>query len=534
MARVLLDEMDPSADPLGSESTLVLATTALAATGVGCVNRLSVGCKSPMTGGIKEANVGGSFSTLMAQHGLRMMLLQGSPQQEGMWIVHVDANGTAALEPAGDCEGLNNYELVRRLKERYGNRIAVASIGLAGERGYKNSSVQVTEYGTDYPNRAAARGGTGSVMGSKRVKAVIFEKPAVRATPALANQEEFERLKAELNQVLGDGAAVHEIRHTGTPAAVRLHHANGVLPVRNFSGKHMVDIDRIYPERFMEIVRARGETGRACQAGCRIRCSNQVMDEAGEYVTGGLEYETIALCGANTLIADLDAIARIDHFCDDLGVDTIETGATLGVCMEAGKIPWGDAEAAMGLLREMGEATEFGRIMGAGTEAVGRHLGADRIPVVHHMAIPGYDIRGAAPTGVAFAGGAQGADHTTCPSLGTFEEMTPEEICAVSYAIQRIFATYDNLMCIFAALFLEQHLAILAALYAAEYGGDPSVDRLLELGDRTLRWEKEFNRAAGWQDGDDVLPAFFYAEASEMAGAAFRVPQQVMSQTVKL
>ena len=284
----------------------------------------------------------------------------------------------------------------------------------------------------------------------------------------------------------------------------------------------------------MALIKKRGKGGHACQAGCTVRCSNVLFDHEGTYITGGLEYETIALCGANTAITDLDAIARIDRMCDDLGLDTIETGATLAICMDGEKIPWGDAAAAMGLLQEMADGTEFGRLMGQGAEVVGKTLGVKRIPVAKHLAFPGYDIRGAAPTGVAFGGGTQGADHTTCPSTGTFEDVPFEEVCQISYNIQREFAMLDNLICIFAFLFLEKDLDKMAALYAAAYGGPSSMERLRELGARTLKLEKKFNRAAGWKDEDDVVPEFFYEQKSVMTDTTFKIPQEYMSRTVEI
>ena len=533
VARVAVEELNPRCDPLGPDNKLILATTAFAGMGVSGANRLSVGCKSPLTGGLRESNSGGTFATYMINHGIKLMIIEGQPREDALWLLHIDAAGKASLKEARDLEGLNNYELVETLMARYGD-VAIASIGCAGERKYKNSSIQVTEFGTNYPNRAAARGGVGAVMGAKRLKAVVIEKAAKRIAPEYAAKDTFYALRKELNKIISTEAATHELRLQGTPAAVRLHYEAGILPVRNFSGGDLEEIDKIYPDKHMELIKSRGKSGHPCQAGCMARCSSLLYDRNGNYLTGGLEYETVALCGANTAIADFDLIARIDRICDDLGLDTIETGATLGVCMDAGKIPWGDGEAALKLLQEMADGTEFGRLLGEGTEAAGKYLGVKRIPVAKHMAIPGYDIRGAAPTGVAFGGGPQAADHTACPSTGTYEGVPPEEICKVSYTIQREFATLDNLTCIFSAIFLGPRIEKLAGLYAAAYGGEASMERLLELGAATIRLEKQFNRAAGWTEKDDRLPEFFYTEKSAMTGTTFNVPPEYLSKAVEL
>ena len=189
-------------------------------------------------------------------------------------------------------------------------------------------------------------------------------------------------------------------------------------------------------------------------------------------------------------------------------------------------------EAVLNLLQEMADGMDFGRLLGEGTEAIGKYLGVNRIPVAKHMAIPGYDIRGAAPTGVAFGGGPQGADHTACPSTGSYEGVPPEEICKVSYTIQREFAMLDNLTCIFSAIFLGAKIDKLPA-FMPRPGGEASMERLLELGAATIRLEKQFNRAAGWTEEDDCLPEFFYTEKSAMTGTTFAVPQKYLSKAVE-
>lgn len=532
VAQVMMDEVDPSCDPLGSENKVILSTTAFAGMGLGCVNRLSVGCKSPLTGGIKEANVGGTVATYMVNNAIRLIILEGQPKEDGLWVVHIDATGQARLEEARDCQGMNNYKLIETLLEKYGNNIAVASIGIAGERCYKNSTVQVTDFGTNFPSRAAARGGTGAVLGSKKVKAIVLEKAEHRFSPEYMDKESFVALRSELNRLMTDNSADHPLRKVGTPDGVRGKHHAGALPVRNFSGQKLDNIDQITSDKFMKIISKRGKNAQSCQAGCLVHCSNQIFDTEGKHITGGIEYETIALCGANVAITDLDVIAQIDHMCDDLGIDTIETGATIGVCMDGGKIAWGDSKAAIGLIQEMMDGTEFGILMGGGTEVVGKYLGVRRIPVAKHQAMGGYDPRGSVITGVSYASSAMGADHTVAPSEGICADMSPEEICKMSKTLQTMFAMCDSLFCLFSFIFLNKNLDKLAALYAAVYGGSATPDRLLALGTRTLELEKTFNKGAGWTEEDDVLPDFFYTEKSEITGVPFNVPQKNLSMTL--
>ena len=171
--------------------------------------------------------------------------------------------------------------------------------------------------------RAAARSNVGAVMGS-RVKAVIFEKPAHPLFACFRGREGF-ALRKDLNKILADGAA-EALRRVGT--------ADGVITSRRlaacrcaYSGKSWRD----QKDRFRPVYGNNQQPGperRACQPGCVVRC-NLIQDENGSHLTGGLEYETVALCGANCEITDYNVIMRMDRFCDDLGLDTIETGATI-------------------------------------------------------------------------------------------------------------------------------------------------------------------------------------------------------------
>lgn len=532
-AQVLADEVNPVCEPLGPENKVVLSTGVFAGMGLSCANRLSVGCKSPLTGGIKEANVGGTVATYMINHGIKAIVIEGKPQRDGFWMVRIDAVGKVSIEDAKEFIGMNNYRLIEALMSKYGDSIAVASIGCAGERMYKNSTVQITDNGTNYPCRAAARGGTGAVMGSKKIKALILEKAGKRYMPEYADKDKFIALRTELNKLLAEESASSPLRKVGTPDGVAHKQQVGALPVRNYSGERLENIKEISSARFMEIISKRGKNGLPCQTGCVIRCSNQINDERGNFLTGGFEYETVALCGANCMITDYDTIMRIDRMCDDFGIDTIETGATIAICMEAGKIPWGDGGAAMGLIQEMIDGTEFGTLLGGGAEVAGNYLGVSRIPVAKHQSMAGYDPRGAVITGVAYATSAMGADHTTAPSEGTCAELSPEEICNLSKNLQTMFAMCDNLFCGFAWIFWNKHLDKLASLYAAAYGGLAEPKRLLGLGSRTLKIEKKFNRDAGWKKTDDVIPDFFYTEKSEITGITFNVPQKILSRTME-
>ena len=127
--------------------------------------------------------------------------------------------------------------------------------------------------------------------------------------------------------------------------------------------------------------------------GCIVGCSNILTDEKGEMIVSGLEYETIALAGSNCMIDDLDTIARINHLCNDIGVDTMDVGAAIAVGMEAGLLEWGDGKAALGLIEEIRKGTDRGLMVGNGCKFTGEKLGVKRIPHVKGQSLSGYDPR---------------------------------------------------------------------------------------------------------------------------------------------
>jgi aldehyde:ferredoxin oxidoreductase len=155
-------------------------------------------------------------------------------------------------------------------------------------------------------------------------------------------------------------------------------------------------------------------------AQCIVHCSNEFVDKAGKYVTSSLEYETIWSMGGMTGIDDLDTIARLDYLCDDIGVDTMSTGVGVAVAMDAGHEKFGDREAAVRMVEEIAQGTAFGKILGNGPVAVGKHFNHSRVPVVKGQSIAAYDPRAMLGNGVTFATSPMGADHTAGNLVGAY------------------------------------------------------------------------------------------------------------------
>jgi aldehyde:ferredoxin oxidoreductase len=535
IARVMTDEVNPKCDPLGKENKFILATGILSGTTLPTAHRLSAGGKSPLTGGIKESNVGGNVGYMLAGHGIKMVIIEDIPGDDSWKLLVVDKSGKAQLVPADDYLGLNNYSLVEKLKAKYGNKIGVASIGLAGERGYRNCSIQVTDASTGHPSRAAARGGMGALMGAKKIKAVVIDEPATRASFNYADKKKFDAARKSL--VEGLTARPSATTTVGTISVIDMVSPMALTPVRNYSGE-IIDIkslNKINGAAFLKKLEKNGGKNQLpCQPGCVVRCSNIYNDSKGEYLTGGFEYETVAMCGTNCMIDDLDTIAKIDRMCDDLGVDTIETGATIGVCMEAGKIPWGDKKGAIKLVQEMIDGTEFGKLMGQGTEAVGKALGVKRVPTVKGQSLSGYDPRNTQIVSITYSTSPMGADHTAGVMMMPNSDLMPKQFrLSMGVNMQTNMATCDNLMCMYAYMGAMFNPTIMPDLMAGAFGGEWDAAKISQIGTDTLKLERAFNKAAGFTIDDDVLPEFFYNEPALSTGAICDLTKEEMAEAFK-
>ncbi|MGE5632181.1 MAG: aldehyde ferredoxin oxidoreductase C-terminal domain-containing protein [Caulobacteraceae bacterium] len=525
IAQYMIKNVPPQCDPLGSQSHLIFCTSVFAGSKLTTAHRLSVGGKSPLTGGIKESNSGGYAASLLAEQGIKLIVVKGLPSGKGLWLLHIDAKGNASLEDATKYKGINNYEFVEKIRERFGDKLATISIGSAGERLYKCASIQVTEFSTGHPNRAAARGGLGSLMGSKHLKAIVIEKPETKFDVPYVDEAKFNEICQKLNKMAAEGAKNDPFHNIGTVATIEVTGANGILPVDNFSGRLFPEYTEVGANKFMTNLAARGGRNKCpCQPGCVVQCSNVYNDKDGNYLTSGFEYETLAIMGPNCHISDLDAIAGMDRLCDDIGVDTIETGNAIAVCMEAGKIKWGDSAAALGLLKEMADGTEFGRLLGEGCEAAGKSLGCKHIPVVKHQAMAGYDPRNTKGTGITYATSPMGADHTAGLTMArAFDDAGRAAQAYASNKLQVAMCFADSMMCIFAFAHMVPGIPLLSELMAAMYGGEPDPSRVPAMGVKTLLTERAYNKMAGMTAKDDRLPDFFYNERSAATGSKFDI-----------
>ncbi|MDI6768190.1 MAG: aldehyde ferredoxin oxidoreductase C-terminal domain-containing protein [Anaerolineales bacterium] len=543
-ARILLDEVDPSCDPLGAGNKLIFAPGLLVGHMLSSCDRISIGGKSPLTGGIKEANAGGTTGLQMAYLGIRALIIEDIPAEPGFWVLHLSKQGArfeqtfrACPEPAeGVSEdpkgliGLGVYETASKLLEKYGQKVAIALIGPGGEMKLSAAGIQNLDK-DKVPSRIAARGGLGAVMGSKGLKAVVFDAAGC-PKPPIANPEAYREAQKVYNKALLDHPQTHTYRDYGTAAMVQMCQTFGSLPTRNFSAGQFEGADAISGEHLRELLLGRGGVSNpthACMPGCTIRCSNVFGGEDGKVIVSPLEYESIGLMGSNLGIDSLDAIARLNWQVNDLGLDSIEVGAALGVAAEAGQMGWGDAARALELLDEIRRNTPLGRVLANGAVSTGKHFGIQRVPAVKGQAMSAYEPRAIKGTGVTYATSPQGADHTAGLTIrARINHLDPKGQADVSRTAQINMAGYDSLgACLFAGFgFAVASVETIASLLNARYGWNVGTDILQALGKETLKLEREFNRRAGFTAKDDRLPEWMTREPLPPHNAVFDVAEE--------
>ena len=533
VARILLDEVPPTCQALGAYNKLVWTAGLLAGYRLSSCDRVSVGAKSPLTGGIKESNAGGTTGLALVRLGVHALIVEGQPEGNDWWILRLGAAG-GSFEPAGDVAGLGVYEAAQRLIARYGRSAAFAIIGPGGERRLSGAGVFNLDKDGE-PSRANGRGGMGAVMGAKHLKAVVID-PGKGELPSPLREEPFAAAKKDYLRELMAHPQTKTYADYGTAALVMMTDTFGGFPTRNFSTGHFEGAEKISGEALRDRLLARGkpsETTHACMAGCVIRCSNIVADEQGKKIVAPLEYETIALTGSNLGLDDLDLISRLNWEMNDIGLDTIDTGAALGVAGEAGYLRFGDADSVFALINEIRQGTALGRILASGAATTGRVLGVARVPAVKGQAMAAYDPRAIKGTGVTYATSPQGADHTAGLTIrAQVNHRDPSVQGELSRKSQINNAGYDTLgVCLFASFGFAKVPGAIPEMLRACYGGEVSDDALQQLGRETLRMEKTFNRAAGFGPAHDRIPHWMTKEPLPPTGSVFDVTEEDLDKT---
>jgi aldehyde:ferredoxin oxidoreductase len=517
-------EVNPECHPLGPNNKLVFAPGLLSGTGATDSGRNSCGAKSPLTGGIKECNVGGTSAVIFAKLGIKALILEGIPQDDSnFYHVHVTKENVE-INAVPELVGKNNFEILDLLGEKYGSKIAIMTIGTAGEMRMPIANISVKDPSNKL--RSHGRGGLGAVMGSKKIKCITVDAGDSNEV-TIADPEKFKAANKKFTQaIINHPVSGQGLKAFGTNVLVNILNEAGGLPTHNFRAGRWEHAEDISGEHMAEVITERdGETHHPCHRGCVIQCSQVYNDKDGKYLTSGFEYETIWSFGAHAGIRDLDIIAKIDNVMDDIGVDSIETGITMGVAVDAGILEYGDGETALKIINEdIPSGTPLGRIFGGGAGTLGKLYGLVRVPVVKNQGIPAYEPRAVKGQGITYATTPMGADHTSGYAVATnilgvggkVDPLKKEGQIELSRNLQISTAAIDSTgMCLFVAFPVlddPEAMPAMIDMINARFGCELNFDSVMELGAHILKMEREFNRKAGFTSAHDRLPEFMSYE----------------------
>lgn len=532
-SKVILEEVNPTCNPLGPNNKLVIASGMLSGTIAPSSGRVSVGAKSPLTGTIKEANAGGTTAQKLSSLGIYAIIVEGKPTDNKFFVLRLSDQG-AELLPADEYKGKGTCEVSDKIRAKYGEHVGLMQIGPAGEMMLANAGISNNDP-EGHTSRYAGRGGLGAVMGSKGLRAIIIDSQKTTGAPVANSNAMGEAAKKFAKILLDHPVTGQGLASFGTNILMNIVNEAGALPTKNFRKGRFEKANQISGEKLAEIAEARGgKATHACHHGCVMRCSNIYPMPNGK-VCAPVEYESAWALGAHCEIGDLDDVAMLNYICNDVGLDTIEAGGTLGILMDAGVIPWGDGKAAIKALEEVYAGSALGRIIGNGALYAAKAYGVTRVGEVKGQHMPAYDPRGAKGIGVTYATSTMGADHTAGYAItanilkvgGFVDPLVKTGQVDLSRDLQIATAAIDSSgLCLFVAFAVLDNpdgLPTIVEMLNAKYGASLTVDDVIKLGQQVLRDEREFNKRAGFNKEADRLPEFFIDEAFDPHGTKFDI-----------
>ena len=507
-------------DPLAPENVLLFMTGPLTGT-VMTSGRFQVVSRSPLTGTICDFSSGGSFGAALKSAGLDGLVVRG--RAERPVYLAVSPAGVEVRDAAG-IWGLNTQPAQKALQERAGAKASVACIGPAGENRVPFAAI------LNDRDRAAGRGGMGAVMGAKNLKAVVAGGD--RAT-AIADPEGYKEMGLRLDRAVDKNPVTGKsLQVLGTSVLVNIVNAHGMFPTENFRRGVFNDAEGISGEKIAESLLLRQSACYKCPIGCGR--TTRTRNKSGE----GPEYETVWAFGAHLGVSDLAAIAEANYACNELGLDTITMGSTIGCAMElcesgawdAG-LRWGDAGRLAGWVEDTAFLRGVGVDLALGSKRLAAKFGKPELAMqVKGMEIPAYDPRGAQGMALAYATSSRGGCHMRAymimPEvlghpvfLDRFSTAGKPEIVAL---FQDIAAVVDSLvLCRF--LQFAVGISTLSEMLRTVTGLDFGDEELLRAGRRVNTLERLYNLRAGFTRADDTLPPRFLNEEFQTGSSRHRV-----------
>ncbi|MFC2134207.1 aldehyde ferredoxin oxidoreductase family protein [Bacteroidota bacterium] len=509
MGFALLSKLDPSPGSFDPANPLIFVNGPLTGTKIQTSARTTLVTRSPLTGGILDSHCGGFWGSRLKRAGYDYVYVTGKSEKPVYLYINEEQ---IKFLPAEELWGKGIYETDDELIKRHpGFDPRVASIGPAGENLSKISCI-----GTD-KHRQFGRGGVGAVMGSKNLKAIVVDG---NVPINYHDEKKFNELNIVATKDVMANPGIIFRREKGTMKCIRSGQENKTLPVKNWSKVQYEDFEKISSETAREELNWKDK---GCFT-CGIRCAKWASWDGHELE--GPEYETTALLGSNCEISDIKKIALSNEICNDLGLDTISAGSSVGFAMECYEkgllkdtngldLTWGNSDAQHELLKMMVHRDGIGDIFADGTKAAAEKIGGDSKDFainIGGMELSGINPKGALTMGVAMSV----ADFASHTRLWIAEsEMGPEFkeediVPAVVDGIDTVNVRNSLVVCDFLTLDLEE----LAELLNAATGSSHTATSLLEIGTRITHLARAYNIKNGRTGKDDTLPERFFKETS--------------------
>jgi len=548
--RYMVDEVDPTCDPLGPDNKFIMATGPLTGTMASTGGRYSCVCKSPLTNTIACSNSGGHFGAELKFAGWDMIIFEGKSERPVYLNVEDDV---ATLMPADDLWGRSVWEADKLIRQKHQDpQIRIACVGRSAEEGNLYAAV------VNDLHRAAGRSGVGTVMASKNLKAVV-----VRGTKGLGgirDPKEFMKTVNAGKKVLAENAVTGQGLPTyGTQVLMNVINEVGALPTRNMRETQFEGASEVSGEAMHEPRESDGKanltTNGACFS-CTIACGRistidrthfSVKDKPEYWInSGGLEYEAAWALGPDTGVDDIDALTYAQFLCNEDGMDPISLGSTVAAAMElfeegaittehtgGMELKFGSAEALCWAAEVAAKGEGFGRDLGLGSKRLCEKYGRPELSMtVRGQEFPAYDPRGIQGMGLAYATSNRGACHlrgytVASEILGIPEKTDPLESAGkpgLVKAFQDATAAVDSAgLCVFTTF--AWTMDDIAPQVAAACEGDWSTERMMEVGERIWNMERDFNEKAGGTGKDDTLPARLLNDGANSGPAQGRVSE---------
>ena len=508
---LLLQEDKATADPLSTAAPLIFVFSPLVGSPLTTSAKFAVVSKSPLTNRINDSLASSGFAIAGKKTGYDAITIVGRAAEPSVLVVD---DGLMRLDPASEAWGLSCSETQEWLRTRYPGDAACAVIGPAGERLVRYATIS-------HDGRHAGRGGSGAVMGSKNLKAIV-----VRGTQrcSWAEPDKLIVLAKDLSQ-RSFGPATAKYRELGTASNLLVFNRLRTLPTRNFQQGRFVGVERLAPET---LVVARKRTRASCAA-CTIGCEHIYALDASDDKRGKvrLEYENLFALGPLCGIDDPDVVLRACQLCDELGIDTISAGGTIAFameCVERGlltepELHFGNGAALLSALRQVGSREGVGDLLAEGSLRMANRLGGEALtfaPQVKGLELPGYEPRALQTMALGFAVGSRGADHNRSSAYEVdFSErvdrrkLSPDAAKLAIETEDRAALMDSLILCKFLRGVFEDFYVEGAEMLNLVTGWDTTADELRTTAQRIVAAKKLFNIRAGWNRAEDQLPQRF-------------------------